>query len=102
MNQLIEKLAEQARNYALDEKRIYERVHNTEQCMEEYREVYNTKFAELIVRECIEQVWYTREDGINGNVSQIIKDRIKQHFEVGGMSTADKKTLIKQLLGVEK
>jgi hypothetical protein len=40
------------------------------------------KFAELIVRECVEQVWYTREDGINGNVSQVIKDRIKQHFGV--------------------
>ena len=40
------------------------------------------KFAELIVRECVEQVWYSREDGINGNISQVIKDRIKQHFGV--------------------
>jgi hypothetical protein len=40
------------------------------------------RLAELIVRECMEQVWYTREDGINGNVSEIIKDRIKQHFGV--------------------
>jgi hypothetical protein len=40
------------------------------------------KFAELIVAECMEQVWYTREDGINGNISQVIKDRIKQHFGV--------------------
>ena len=40
------------------------------------------KFAELIVKECMEQVWYTREDGINGNVSEVIKDRIKQHFGV--------------------
>ena len=40
------------------------------------------RFAELIVRECMEQVWYTREDGINGNVSQVIKDRIKEHFGV--------------------
>jgi hypothetical protein len=52
MNERIKELALQARNYALDEKRIYERIHNTEQCMEEYREVYNKKFAELIVREC--------------------------------------------------
>jgi hypothetical protein len=52
MNERIKELAVQARNYALDEKRIYERMHNTEQCMEEYREVYNKKFAELIVREC--------------------------------------------------
>ena len=82
MNERIRELAEQARNYALDEKRIYERMHNTEQCMEEYREVYNAKFAELIVRECMEQVWYTREDGINGNISEVIKQRMKQHFGV--------------------
>ena len=47
------------------------------------------KFAELIVRECIEQVWYTREDGINGNVSEVIKDRIKQHFGVEDASVDD-------------
>ena len=58
------------------------------------------KFAELIVKECMEQVWYSREDGINGNVSQVIKDRIKEHFGLG-MSTEDKKTLIKELLGVK-
>jgi hypothetical protein len=56
MNERIKELAEQARNYALDEKRIYERMHNTEQCMEEYREVYNKKFAELIVRETMQVV----------------------------------------------
>jgi hypothetical protein len=56
MNERIKELALQARNYALDEKRIYERMHNTEQCMEEYREVYNEKFAELIVRECMAQI----------------------------------------------
>jgi hypothetical protein len=52
MNERIKELAVQARNHALDEKRIYERMHNTEQCMEEYREVYNKRFAELIVKEC--------------------------------------------------
>ena len=38
------------------------------------------KLAELIVRECMEQVWYTREDSINGNISEVIKTRISQHF----------------------
>jgi hypothetical protein len=46
------------------------------------QDAFHNKFAELIVRECMEQVWYTREDGINGNVSQVIKDRIKEHFGV--------------------
>lgn len=40
------------------------------------------EFAELLVKECMEQVWYSREDGINGNISQVIKDRIKEHFGV--------------------
>lgn len=40
------------------------------------------KFSELIVKECMEQVWYSREDGINGNVSEVIKERMKQHFGV--------------------
>ena len=40
------------------------------------------KFAELIVRECLAQVWYTREDSINGNISEVIKERMKEHFGV--------------------
>ncbi len=40
------------------------------------------RFAELIVSECMDQVWYTREDMMNENISQVIKDRIKQHFGV--------------------
>jgi hypothetical protein len=48
----------------------------------DYHQTRYEKFAELIVKECMEQVWYSREDGINGNVSQVIKDRIKQHFGV--------------------
>jgi hypothetical protein len=43
---------------------------------------WRDEFAKLIVRECMEQVWYTREDGINGNVSEVVKDRIEQHFGV--------------------
>jgi len=69
MNKRIQQLAEQcvARKFYVD--------HASEEF--DYK-----KFAELMVRECMEQVWYTREDGINGNVSQVIKDRIKQHFGV--------------------
>jgi len=65
------------------------------------------KFAELIVRECIgccEQVISDPvpnyiDTWLNGG-SQCI-DQIKQHFGVDGMSTEDKKTLIKELLGVK-
>ncbi len=40
------------------------------------------KFAKLIVRECIEQVFYTIEDEEQDNISGSIRDRIKQHFGV--------------------
>jgi hypothetical protein len=73
MNERIRELAKQAESYANS------KIHMTGW---NYREEYNKKFAELIVAECMEQVWYTREDGINGNVSEVIKDRIKQHFGV--------------------
>ncbi len=69
MNERILELAIEARKYAETKPDIYSVA-------------YDKKFAELIVRDCMEQVWYTREDGINGNVSQVIKDRIKQHFGV--------------------
>jgi hypothetical protein len=40
------------------------------------------KLAELIVRECIKQVFYTIEDEEEDNISSSIRDRIKQHFGV--------------------
>ena len=84
MNERIKQLASQARNYALDEKRIYERMHNTEQCMEEYREVYNEKFAELIVKECVAICQDTDgEDNIDARSGrQDCAVEIKEHFGV--------------------
>jgi hypothetical protein len=79
MNKLIQELAVQARNYALDEKRIYERIHNTEQCMEEYREVYNKKFAELIVAECAKLLPLEMTHGPDGRPLEQV---FKQHFGV--------------------
>lgn len=87
MNERIKELALQARNYALDEKRIYERVHNTEQCMEEYREVYNKKFAELLVRECMNICRYHPSGIVSNNwraddVAQDIMRQFEEHFGV--------------------
>ena len=55
---------------------------NTFEDKSRYQEYLVETFAKLIVGECMEQVWYTREDGINGNVSEVIKDRMKKHFGV--------------------
>jgi hypothetical protein len=71
-------------------------------------EVYNTTFAELIVGECITQcskalVEHTGQPSVTHNYAVgLCQDNIKEHFGVGGMSTEDKKTLIKELLGVKK
>ena len=70
MNQRIKLLAKQAGSSYGDAYDMY--------LLEEHIE----KFAELIVRECVEQVWYTREDYINENISEVIKERMKQHFGV--------------------
>jgi len=40
------------------------------------------KFAQLIVKECMEQVFYTIEDQEQDNISGSIRDRITQHFGV--------------------
>jgi hypothetical protein len=86
VNERIKELALQARNYALDEKRIYERIHNTEQCMEEYREVYNKKFAELIIEEAAKAP-LCDSDGVVGKYS----DSDRYYFE----------TLMKKQLGLK-
>jgi hypothetical protein len=88
MNERIEELALQARNYALDEKRIYERMHNTEQCMEEYREVYNKRFAELMVKKFDDILLLQQLDSIGNNdkksaeLIEQIRDKTKTYFGV--------------------
>jgi hypothetical protein len=69
MNKLLNELSQKAEDYADDTDLPW-------------LATYTEKLAELIVKECTEQVWYSREDGINGNVSEVIKDRIKQRFGV--------------------
>jgi hypothetical protein len=61
-------------------------------------QIFSTQvFAELIVQECIDTV---SDCSIEYATRPQIVDEIKQHFGLNGMSTEDKKTLIKELLGV--
>ena len=46
------------------------------------RSDYDREFAELIVKECMEQVFSTIEDQEQDNISGSIRDRIKEHFGV--------------------
>jgi hypothetical protein len=60
------------------------------------------KFAELIVRECIE-VCKSRVGNRDYNTGRLhcVSD-IRERFGLDGMSTEDKKVLIKELLGVKE
>ena len=59
------------------------------------------KFAELIVRECV-GVCKSRVGNRDYNTGRLhcVSD-IRERFGLDGMSTEDKKTLIKELLGVK-
>jgi hypothetical protein len=51
MNERIRLLAEQAKKYALD---AMIKITDKEQALKVYSETYDTKFAELIVQECMQ------------------------------------------------
>tara|TARA_B110000259_G_scaffold64090_1_gene75699 strand:+ start:2817 stop:3113 length:297 start_codon:yes stop_codon:yes gene_type:complete len=53
MNEQIQLLSIMARSDARSNKHYLERVHNREITAEEYQEMYDQKFAELIVSKCI-------------------------------------------------
>ena len=82
MNERIRELGDQAWDYALDHETVNGKAASGSFINKNFSDLLLEKLAELIVRECLEQVWYTREDGINGNVSEVIKERMKQHFGV--------------------
>jgi len=54
MNERIRKLAEQAKKYALD---AMIKITDKEQALKVYSASYDTKFAELIVRECMSNLY---------------------------------------------
>ena len=77
MNERIKELAEQAERLAEDELAHLERVHNRLYSFTEGREIYNQKFAELIVRECADV-------GSKFSLAhpEAIRFQIKKHFGV--------------------
>jgi hypothetical protein len=73
MNERIKELAEQAKKYALD---AMIKITDKEQALKVYSESYDTKFAELIVRECMKVS--------NRSLSkyELPSDKIAEHFGV--------------------
>jgi hypothetical protein len=54
MSEQIQLLSIMARSDARSNKHYLERVHNKEITAEEYQEMYDQKFAELIISKCVE------------------------------------------------
>ena len=82
MNERIRELARQARYDSKNEKHYLERVHNREITLDEYQEIYDKKFALLIVQECLNQCYYR---GMNDELyaGQLkAAAYIEQHFGV--------------------
>ena len=78
MNERIKELAEQAERLAEDELVHLERVHNRLYSFTEGREIYNQKFAELIIGECADIAAKNQAEDMNWNIAEIIKE----HFGV--------------------
>lgn len=72
MNERIRELAEQAEKYA-DANFKGEPT---------WSEAFETKFAELIVRECAKIAWHHTPDSEELEYGHLIKDKIKEHFGI--------------------
>jgi hypothetical protein len=91
MNERIKVLADQAKKYALD---AMIKITDKEQALKVYSETYDTKLAELIVRECVDKIETHRIPVGNSAAGEMacemtydalmeIRDEIKEHFGVG-------------------
>ena len=81
MNERIKELALQAKKYALD---AMIKITDKEQALKVYSETYDTKFAELIVQECIDTVKKRFMGDLNREdmeIQRCIED-LKKHFGV--------------------
>jgi hypothetical protein len=79
MNERIEKLSKEARLYALD---AMIKITDKEQALKVYSETYNTTFAELIVRECLDIVNRKEYSYHEADPLWETSQLIKEHFGV--------------------
>jgi len=77
MNERIKQLAEQAKCFMTDDVSHLSRVHNRALSVDEAADIFEQKFAELIVRECADVVKYYHSRNESVTPGQIL-----QHFGV--------------------
>lgn len=76
MNQLVQELAKQAQYDSLYEKYYLQETRKREITPTEYQNIYNQKFAQLLILECARVVDCAISDGgVDGGV-------LKQHFGI--------------------
>ena len=76
MNERIRKLAEQAKKYALDE---MIKITDRDKALKIYSDCYETKFAELLIMECLTICEELGDKGMDGHYCA---DEIVKHFGV--------------------
>jgi hypothetical protein len=84
MNKIIKQLAEQADAYAQSEYKKWKPTADFSG-VPNIRNIFNAKFAELIVREClnkIDDVGYKSSNDISADDTELFKDVLKSHFGV--------------------
>ena len=81
MNNRIQELAEQAWRAASDEVAHLNRVHNRSYSQDEITDIFEIKFAELLIEECVEicLVHRVRNNDYNQGRTECASD-IKEHF----------------------
>jgi hypothetical protein len=99
MNERIKELREQAADFASQTYSKYTMA--TFDTNKSIETLFEEKFAELIVKECAKFLDENSGSDQCNNVWYPTPEEMLQHFGVDGMSTEDKKTLIKELLGVK-
>ena len=81
MNERIRELIKEARYDSRNEKHHLERVHNREITLDEYQEIYDKRFAELIVRECA-NICFSEAESHSMAFGEHCGVVIKEHFGV--------------------
>ena len=83
MNERIKELAEQAEKLKRDEVSYRERLHNRYLTGDMEEGIFREKFAELIVRECMELTrWKDFDMSVEQRIRLSVHQDIKKHFGV--------------------
>ncbi len=82
MNERIRRLSEQAHRSTADELAHLQRVHNRTYDLYESAAIYNEKFAELIVKKCMDVAKHHTPDTEECEYTWLIHDKIQEYFGV--------------------